>query len=520
MRAGHWNETVSGSEPETGMKSSVVSHRRYAWLITSVVVVAVVTWQRYTANRYRPDRVLELPVDSLVLKVENGLIFTWNIDRNAYDPNQRVIQYITRPGSGRKIPVFAPAVAQSNAQSGTDEPLLPSQNGSVTDSNPEIKHLYVRPVRGGVTREIRLDSTEAAHPDTIWKSDTVPVQVFLQQPPHPALRSYGGGGASSVRIPLPPPRPIPPYHIEKIHSKTDPLTLVIRQAAPGKNTFTTLRTLPAGTIERTANLNLHRRVAVADGWVYWVQCAPDEVSYRVSANRQFTLLTNIPHCAVMTVSLAGGAPHKVMEGLWEDTQLIPAVNGVLCQTRSGQQGNDSVEGNTHHVTMLIPNQPPRKVIDTHYAQLPAAIHGFIYWIETERSGGINLQVQKYRLMEAREDGSSVRELKSTSLTERSGSYMSSLIVHNDQLYLAIGEHHVQADSANHTFRSSLYRLHPGTVPTFEKVCEEPENCTGYWYDGDTFYCTATETREDMTDFSAAGLIGKSITILYSHPLPK
>ena len=58
------------------MKLFADRRRLSLWLTMSVVVVAVVVWQHHYANRYRPERVMDLPANTVVVKVENRELFT------------------------------------------------------------------------------------------------------------------------------------------------------------------------------------------------------------------------------------------------------------------------------------------------------------------------------------------------------------------------------------------------------------------------------------------------------------
>ena len=499
------------------MKLFADRRRLSLWLTMSVVVVAVVVWQHHYANCYRPERVMDLPANTVVVKVENGELFTWTRESPAYDPNQIVVKFITRPGSNRKIPVMSGPPTDKGTLPSAPEAMTLAQDGSVRDTNPDIKHLFAGPVGGGKRREVGLDTVEAADPRSLWKTDIGIVQAFLRQPPHPPLRSIGGGGYSGSAPPPPPPKL--PFHIEVPHSKADPVTLVLRKVTLDGSTFTDLRTLSAGKMQLSPYFDYHSSVAIVGGWVYWIEHVPGEMKYRVSADHQWKLLSHSPHCTVMAVPFAGGVPRKLMGGLWEDTQLIPVTNGVICQTIDRQAEVYTPEGYTHYLTFVSPYETPRKLLAGHSAQQMVALTGVLYWIESIPVNGSTPQLSKDRLMQSREDGANMLELTIPS-TYKSGSNIHGLVVHNDKLYVTVSAAGRPTTGGIDIFRSVLYRVDPGTIPKFEKVLEEPDRAGWSCFDGDFFYCTATETRENMRDFSVEGLRGKEVEVLYRFPLPK
>ncbi len=502
------------------MKLSIDRRRLFPWLVMTVIVLIVFFSQRYYMNRNRPELVIELPPNARLIKVHDGLIYTEVGDHVQNDPNHVEVKFITRPGSNRKIPVVE---TQSDSPGGLLGELgTPSQptNGAISNQAVAVAFkstLFVTPVNGGNSRKVEAGTLEAADPGTLWKTEAGTIQAFMQQPPHPLATVYGMGASSGGGGTVPPP-PKPPFHIETMHPKADPVTLVLRWCSTDSKILKNLREIPVGTVGRDLNATsdvLKYSVAVFDGWVYWVQHAPEAVRFSVSANRQYSFLPSIPHSAVMTVPISGGVPHKLIGGVSEQTELISGTTGVLCVTSNAKVAN------SQQITLLRTNQPPHKVADTGsriwggWANVPPMVlNGCLYWCEAAVNGA------GQRLMQAKEDGTEVRVLLQVPSVSMPDSTIEKLTAYRGKLYLRILEQRKLA-SGGYDFVSTIFWLQLGDKPQLKKMLRgaigsERES----WFDGDYYYFVTTEHREDTTDFSTAGLAGKSVQTLFRYPLPK
>ena len=495
------------------MKSLFDRLRPYRWAAVAILVAVLVL--RGRLNHNRPETVLELPSGTKFVKVKDGRIYMARIN-----VAQVEVELISRPGSTRKIPVLARTASANGMRSAGQSAMHPAQDGSVRDAFPDIMSLLVAPVTGGKEQSVGLNTVEAADETTLWKTDTGIVQAFIQKPAHLTLpmAGAGGGGPPSSSVLTAPP--IPPFHIESVKQTTQDITLILRQCSGGTGPLTPLRTIPVGTILQGADLDFQHGVAVVKGWIYWIQYAPDEVRIRVSANHQTTPLSDLPRCAIMTAPLSGGVPRKLLDRISEDTQLIASTEGILCRTPVPETDSKVQAGFSHRITFLSAELPSHPVIDTHNASEYAVMNGSFVWLEDDRAASAaSPRVQK-RLMQVNLDGTGLRQLPTTSPTAAVGSTITHLDVYNGRLYVTMAAERKPAAGETNRSRYILYRLRAGAKPTLEKVFEEPDHSGYCSYDGEYAYCVATEEREDMTDFSAAGLLGKRVETLYRYPLPK
>ncbi len=494
------------------MKSLVDRLRPYRWVF--IAVLAAVLILRSRMNHDQPEKILELPAGTKFVKVKDGRLYSAQINVAKVE-----VEFISRPGSSKKIPILARTSSANGMRSAGQSAMHPAQDGSVRDTFPDIKSLLVAPISGGKQQSVGLDSVEAADESTLWKTETGIVQAFIQKPAHLTLPMAGaiGGGPPSSSVSAKVPKP--PFHIETVKQITQNIVLILRQSLGGTGPLTPLRTVSAGTILRGADTDFLHAVAVVKGWIYWIQYAPNEVRIRVSADHQTTPLPDLPRCAIMAAPVMGGEPRKLMDGITQDTQLIPSTNGVFCRVDALLADSKSQTGYMNQITFLSSEQAPRHVVDIHNSREYTALNGSFIWLEDEAEAGVTSQRAKQRLMQVKDDGTELHEIPTTPTTASPGSKINHLEAHGGKLFVTMSEDRKLAASETVRARFTLYWLHDGAKPTLEKVFEEPDNAGGCSYDGNYVYCVATEEHEDMTDFSTAGLLGKRVDTLYRYPIP-
>ena len=501
------------------MKLLTDRRRLYAWLIMAVVVGMIVLGQQHYANRFRPERLLELPLNIELVKVENGQVYGWVYETPA--TNQLAVKFITRPGSTRKVPVMVETDIKEAPSPRQPVAMGAAQRGIMPGSGIARKTLTAFPVTGGKSREVGLDTVEAADSKTLWTTEIGTVQAYiLPPPPQPSRLQASTGGARHDKY-VPPPAPKPPFHIKTWRAPTDDLTLILRSARKGESTFTSSRNLSAGKLARGTDIDLHYAVAVAGGWLYWIEYAPADQRYRVSADGQYSSLPDVSHCSVMAAPINGGSPRKVAGNLSDQAMLISGTNGALCLTPTSESPYSK------KITFLSATLPAHAIAATHDFgrvhsmdfQMPVGIDGSVFWIEKNAGEGAQTPRVAQPLMRTREDGSEACTTVQLPEAASMNSRIVDLVTHNRKLYVRMLEQSRHELNSSGTGHNTIYLLRNGAKPTFEKICQEPDGTDFTWYDGDYLYCMATETHEDLFDFSNAGLFEKSAKVLYRFHLP-
>ena len=356
--------------------------QRYAgWIVITLVLLLC---QRWWISRHKPERLLVVPEGYVFKNIRNGII---TLEKSVQPSFQQKMTQVRRAGSSRMIPVI------------TTQPM------------PATPALFAMPVTGGPLHALPLGSIEAAPPDTMFMSgeDTYHAEYHKTSRLVGIPLGYGGsfsgvGTGSSA----PPPPPKPPFHTVTNREEASGLTATLRHVSASGNleadsiTFSmgylVSRLLPSTTIRSW----FKSKIAFSGDAVYWVKGFPDEVTYRVSSNKQYVGPSVVKRrSAIMTMPLHGGTRRQLLDHVAEDTMLLASEDGVLCQvSRNGRVEWLLVrsDGTFHQVrTDASPYYPP---VECNHC---------LYWSKSDSVGSSSL-----RIMQANTDGSNPHVLYTVS----------------------------------------------------------------------------------------------------------
>lgn len=247
------------------------------------------------------------------------------------------------------------------------------------------------------------------------------------------------------------------------------------------------------------------RTAILGRQCYWFQSDPNSQPPSQPPNRPSPQdpLRSPPPRDLMVTPLGGGPTRRLVTGLPSTTRLVAGENHVFWMDTSLPPGSRD----------LFLSQPGSERIERLRGytgtEPPFLFEDRFYWLsETTET-----------LVSAELDGSDERELLSNGLRTEVSSQRRLLGVHQGWLYLTELRPRSERSGVFSSPALGLYRIWLAQPKAVERLVSLPFESSGYCFDGDFFYFTASAQQETWLDWSPQGLNLKTDQFLYRYRLP-